>query len=75
MFSPKGFNGKLSKKKNFQMQTLFFNNSDRDFYSVNNNVYTYKNTKKVKKKTTLLYRLYAPFCAKHCPIPTLLLIC
>jgi hypothetical protein len=72
----------------FQMLTnTFFSNSDRDFYSENNNVsqvYTYmynKNTKKKFKKTLLSsMTLCAPFCAKHwrhlCAIPMLLfLIC
>jgi hypothetical protein len=50
MFSPKGFNGKLSEK-NFQMRTnTFFSNSDINFYSENNNVSQVhlhnKNTKK-----------------------------
>jgi hypothetical protein len=39
------FKGKLSKKKNFKWDYIFFfSNSDRDFYSENNSVsqvYTY----------------------------------
>jgi hypothetical protein len=51
MYSPKGFNGKLSKKKFKWEHILFFSNSDRDFHSENNGVsqvYTYmtKNKKK-----------------------------
>jgi hypothetical protein len=65
---------------------FFFSNSDRDFYSENNNisqVYTYryynKNTKKkMLEKRCYRLRVCAPFCAKHWrhlyAIPTLLFL-
>jgi hypothetical protein len=58
MYCLKGFNSKLSKYFFPNANTyFFFNNSDRDFYSVNNNVYTYVTKKKSKKKR--YYIVYA----------------
>jgi hypothetical protein len=61
--SPKGFKAKLSKNIFFMGTHFFFSNSNRDFYSQNNNVsqevYTYIpkiQKKKIKKR---YYRLYS----------------
>jgi hypothetical protein len=52
-YSLKRFKDKLSKNFFFQTGTHTFSNSDRDFYSENNNVsqvYTYSYIPKIQKK-------------------------